>query len=221
MSKVVVIGAGASGILAALRASKKNDVTIVEGNDKIGKKILITGNGKCNFWNEDINISKYNTDNKETLNNILKHQNIVYKYLTDDLGIYPHNKNGYIYPYSNTAASINETLKKAINKNNIEVLYNLRVIDIVPEKSKVTLTLSDNTKMIADEVIVATGSRAAYKTGSDGSGYEIIGKLGIDINQISPALVPLVSNDPFLDDWANVRANVKLKVKVDDNIIKE
>ena len=58
MSKVVVIGAGASGIIAALRASNNNEVILIDGNSQCGKKLLITGNGKCNFWNEDINIKK-------------------------------------------------------------------------------------------------------------------------------------------------------------------
>lgn len=221
MSKVVIIGAGASGILAALRASKKNDVTIIEGNDKIGKKILITGNGKCNFWNDKINISKYNTDNREILDNILKNKEIVYNYLIRDLGIYPYTKSGYIYPASQTAASINETFKRELAKNNIEVLFNLKVVDIIPNKNNVELILSDSTKIVADNVIIATGSKAAFKTGSDGSGYELLSKLNLNINQISPSLVPLISDDKFLGDWKNIRTNVKLKIKDDDKIIKE
>lgn len=221
MSKVVVIGAGASGIIAALRASKNNEVIIIEGNDKIGKKILITGNGKCNFWNEEINTSKYNTDNINILDNILKSKDTVYNYLTCDLGIYPYNKSGYIYPASQIATSINETFKRDLDKNNVQILYNLKVVEIIPNQSNIELTLSDNTKIIADKVIIATGSKAAPKTGSDGSGYELLSKLGLEINKVRPALVPLISNDKFVSEWANIRTNVKLKVKGDDKIIKE
>ncbi|MCH5166453.1 MAG: aminoacetone oxidase family FAD-binding enzyme [Erysipelotrichales bacterium] len=221
MSKVVVIGAGPSGIMAALQASKNNKVIIIEGNDKIGKKILVTGNGKCNFWNEVIDISKYNTDNKEKLNEFLSYKDKVYEYLTTSLGIYPFNKNGYIYPYSNTAVSINETFKNALEKENINIIYNLKVIDIEVNNDNVELVLNDNTKIIADKVIIATGSKASPKTGSDGSGYELLNKLKLNINPVTPALVPLTSNESFISDWANIRASVKLSVFDENLLIKE
>ena len=221
MSKVIVVGSGPSGILASLIASKDNEVTIIERNDKIGKKILITGNGKCNFWNEEIDISKYNTDNFEFLENILSYKNKVYKYLTEELGIYPYNKNGYIYPNSNLSSSIIETFKRELKNKNINILYNLKVTDITPNANDVTLTLSDNTKIIADKVIIATGSKAAPKTGSDGSGYQLLDKLNIKINPVKPALVPLVSNEKFLKEWANIRTNVKLSILDNSKTIKE
>lgn len=90
--KVVVIGGGASGILAALKASEHADVTLIERNNKIGKKILITGNGKCNFWNKEIDTSKYNSSNIEVLEGILQRKDEVYKYLTENLGITPIEK---------------------------------------------------------------------------------------------------------------------------------
>ena len=74
MKKVVVIGAGASGILASLKCSENNEVILLEGNNKIGKKLLITGNGKCNYWNDDINIKNYYTDNYQLLEGILNNK---------------------------------------------------------------------------------------------------------------------------------------------------
>ena len=126
MKDIVVIGSGPSGIIAALKASKKNNVILLEKNDKIGKKILVTGNGKCNLWNtnlfkEKLEIEKYYyTDDFTKLKKILEKKDQTYSYLTNELGIFTKEKNTYIYPYSNTATSIRETLeRKLINNKNI------------------------------------------------------------------------------------------------------
>ncbi len=219
--KVVVIGGGASGILAALKASEHADVTLIERNNKIGKKILITGNGKCNFWNKEINSSKYNSNNIELLEHILLKQDEVYKYLKENLGITPTEKNGYIYPYSKTASSIEETFNRELNKKNISILYNLKATDLKVNNSEVQVYLSDNTTIKADKVIIATGSKAASKTGSDGSGYDLLASLGLDIVPISPALVPLKISDNEKSIWCGIRTDVKLTIKDKGKIIKE
>lgn len=218
---IIVLGGGASGILAALKASDKNDVTIIEANEKIGKKLLITGNGHCNFWNESIDITKYNSENKEILEDLLLKKDEVYSYLTKTLGIYPTNKDGYIYPYSKSSNSFVEVLKRELAKRNIEVLYNLKVKELKEVDEKVEISLADNSRMYADKVIIALGSKSASKTGSDGSGYEILNKLGIQTTPISASLVPLITDDKDIKEWAGVRTNAKIKVTEDNNLIKE
>ena len=98
--KVVVIGGGASGVITALKASRNNEVILLDGEDKILKKILLTGNGKCNFWNSDINYSKYHSYNSDLLKDIFTSSNIdnTYKFL-ENIGFYPVVKNGYYYPF--------------------------------------------------------------------------------------------------------------------------
>ena len=169
--KVIVIGGGASGIIAAIKASEVSDVTIIEGNSKIGKKILVTGNGRSNFWNESISERNYNEESHEFLKDILPIKNEVYNFLTNSLGITPTNKNGYLYPRSKTASSITTVLEKRIKRNNIEVIYDLKVTKITTENNNIKIELSDNTTMTCDKLIIATGGKAASKTGSDGSGY--------------------------------------------------
>lgn len=219
--KVVVIGGGASGILAALKASEHADVTLIERNNKIGKKILITGNGKCNFWNKEIDTSKYNSSNIEVLEGILQRKDEVYKYLTENLGITPIEKNGYIYPYSKTASSIEETFTRELKKENISILYDLKVTDLKTNDPDVQVYLSDNTIINADKVIIATGSKSASKTGSDGSGYDLLSSLGESIVTISPALVPLKISDEEKNIWGGIRTDVKLTIKDNTKIIKE
>lgn len=219
--KVVVIGGGASGLIAAIKASEYADVTIIDGNNKLGKKILITGNGRCNFWNESINISKYNKEASSFLNEILKSKDEVYDFLIKKLGITPISKDGYIYPYSKTAASVLSSLMNEVKKRNINILYDLKVTSIKIEESYITLTLSDNTTLRVDKVIVATGSKAASKTGSDGSGYELLKNLGIKIDEVTPSLVPLFIRDDVKHFWSGVRANARVSFYEGSSLVKE
>lgn len=219
--KVIVIGGGASGIIAAIKASEVSDVTIIEGNSKIGKKILVTGNGRSNFWNESISERNYNEESHEFLKDILPIKNEVYNFLTNSLGITPTNKNGYLYPRSKTASSITTVLEKRLKRNNIEIIYNLKVTKITTENNNIKIELSDNTTMTCDKLIIATGGKAASKTGSDGSGYNLLKALDIEITPVLPALVPLIINDKTRLDWSGVRTDAKLSVYENNKIIKE
>jgi len=219
MSKVVVIGAGASGIIASLKASEHNEVILIDGNDKCGKKLLITGNGKCNYWNDDININNYFTNDKNLLENILNKNNEVLNYL-EKMGIYPKIKNGYYYPASGLAASIREIFEKELNRCNVKTLYNTKVLNVEKNNDKFIVDTS-NEKINCDKVIIATGSKAAPKTGSDGFGYDIAKKFGHTIDPILPALVGLKSNDKNIKEWAGVRTDVKLTLYVNNESLKE
>lgn len=222
MKKIAIIGAGASGIIAALKASEKNQVILIDGNDKCGKKILLTGNGRCNYWNSDISIAQYETDNKNVLEEILSEENIVGTLnFLDDIGIYPKIKNGYYYPFSNQAASVREILDKEIKKRSIEVKYGNKVKEVTKQNDSFVIIFENNEEIYADKVIIATGSKAYPKTGSDGFGYEIADKFGHNVNMVVPALTQLKANEKFLKDWENVRCDAKVSLMVDGKNIKE
>lgn len=216
MCKVVVIGAGASGIIAALKASEKNEVILLDSNDKCGKKILLTGNGRCNYWNSNIDAYNYQTDNYDILKNILNNKEIVLNYL-NNLGIYPKIKNELYYPYSNQASSVQKIFTNELEKRNVKIIYNFKVENII-KKDKFIISSIDN-EIIADKVIIATGSKALSKTGSDGSGYEILTKLGHKVNTVLPSLVPLKIEN--VEPWDGVRCDSKIKLFINDELIKE
>lgn len=218
MSKVVVIGAGASGIIAALRASNNNEVILIDGNSQCGKKLLITGNGKCNFWNEDINIKNYFTDDINKLAKVLEKDSEVLNYLYS-LGIYPKIKNGYYYPLSGLAASIREIFSKEIEKRNIKTMYNTKVLNVIKNIDKFIIE-TINEKVICDKVIIATGSSAFPKTGSDGFGYDLAKSFGHNINPVLPSLTSLKTNE-IVKEWAGVRTDAKISLYVNDKLIKE
>jgi len=218
MSKVAVIGAGASGIIAALKASENNEVILIDGNDKCGKKILVTGNGKCNFWNEDININNYFTSDIDKLNNILEKNNEVLNYLYD-MGIYPKVKNGYYYPMSNNAASIRKIFEDELKRCNVNTLYNTRVLNIKKINDKY-IVITDKEEINVDKVIIATGSKACPKTGSDGIGYKLAKNFNHIINPVLPALVALKTNEN-IKEWAGIRCDARVSLFVDNEKIKD
>lgn len=222
MEKVIIIGGGASGLVAAIHAKNKtNEVIILERNNICGKKILVTGNGRCNYWNEDQNLKHYHSTNKDILPAILTESNKkqVLSFFAS-IGIVPKIKNGYYYPFSNQATSIKNALVLEAIKEGIKIKNNCLVTDI--EKCKDKFVVSTTTeKIIADKLIIATGSKAAPKTGSDGMGYDFVSKFNHTIIKPLPALVQLKTMGSYLKQWAGIRVDVTLSLYENNNLIKK
>ncbi len=218
MKKVIVIGGGASGLVAAINLSKKFDVTILERNSECAKKILMTGNGKCNYFNWDINIKNYYTDDYNKLETILsdKNQQRVLKFF-DDIGVIPRIKNGYYYPYSNQATTIRTLLLKQIENRNIKVINNIEV-ESIEKVGDIFIVESHNLSFKANKVVLATGSIAGLKN---------VNEIGINIASnffkvISPqpALVQLKSKET-IKNCNGVRCDAILSLYIDNKLITE
>lgn len=212
MKKVVVIGAGASGLVAAIYAKKRYDeVILIEKNEICGKKILATGNGRCNFWNEDQSIEHYRGSEMKKIEEVLSAKNKEEALnFFEKIGIKAKIKNGYYYPFSNQASSMQRALILEATKQKVNIKTSEEVIDIVKKGDKFEIITKSKEKILADLVILATGSKAAPKTGSDGIGYEICKKFGYSINKPMPALVQLKANEKFLKEWEGVRSDVAI-----------
>lgn len=222
MKKIVIVGGGAAGLVAAISAKKdNNEVIILEKNQECGKKILATGNGKCNYWNEDQNITHYHSYNNELLTSIIT-QEIQEEAISllKKLGVYPKVKNGYYYPFSNQATTIKNVLLSEIKRKKIIIKNNFSVEKIIKKSSYFEIE-SSNEIIKADKVIISTGSKAAPKTGSDGSGYHILKKLGHKIIKPLPALVQLKTTGQYLKNWAGIRTDVVVSLYENDKLIKE
>ena len=221
MKDIVIIGGGAAGLTAAITAARKNKkVTIIEKNEKCGKKILVTGNGRCNYFNEDFNISHYHSNNEEYLKDIITDGNKE-KVLNffNSLGIIPKIKNGYYYPVTNQASTVLNALIYEIKRLNIEVINNIEVTEIKKEKDFIINPNKENIK--TKKILITTGSKAAPKTGSDGSGYELAKTLGHTIIKPKPALVQLKGDEDYFNKWNGVRIDAKLSLYEDNKFIKE
>ena len=223
MKNVIVIGAGASGLIAAIYAkSKGNNVILLEKNEICGKKILATGNGRCNFWNEDQRLEHYRSSNFEKIEKIINNKNReeILKFF-EKIGIEPKIKNGYYYPNSNQAISIKKALELEAQKQNVIIKIDSEVVDLKKEKDDFKVILKNGQEIISNSVILATGSKAAPKTGSDGIGYQICKKFNHTIIKPLPALVQLKADGKFLKDWEGIRTDVLVKLYENDKKIGE
>lgn len=217
MRHVAIIGGGAAGMMAAITAAREGvKVTILEHKDRIGKKILSTGNGRCNFTNTYQTPACYRSDNRDFAWNIIQKFNVE-KTISffKELGIYPKDRNGYLYPYSDQAAAILEVLQIEIAKLDICVMTEINVLDIQPVKRGIRVT-TDKKTITVDSVILACGSKSAPVTGSDGSGYQLAKLLGHRIVPVLPALVQLRCAEKFYKSISGVRVQGTVEIYADD-----
>lgn len=220
MCDVIIIGAGASGIVSSIFAKKSNNkVIVLERNDKSLKKLLMTGNGRCNYMNEVYNTSKYHSDDIDIVDKIISSNNIeMVKEFFDSIGVIPKIKNGYYYPYSNQAITIKNMLEEKAISLGVEIKYNFLVTDINKVNDKFEVICNDE-KMYCDNLVIATGSKAYPITGSDGLGYNFLSKFNHTIVDVVPSLVQLTSDFKYLKLWDGVRSDVVLELFEDDKYI--
>lgn len=221
MKDIVIIGGGAAGLAAAITAARRNKkVTIIERNEKCGKKLLITGNGKCNYWNKNQDLSHYHSSNKELLKQIINKENEK-KVLSffDSLGIIPKIKNEYYYPITGQASTIEHALIYEAKKLNIEIINNITVTKII--KNDFFIINPEKEHIKTKKIILASGSKAAPKTGSDGLGYELAKSLNHNIITPKPSLVQLKGEEPYFKKWNGIRTDVTLALYEDNKLIKK
>ncbi len=221
MKDVIVVGGGASGLVSAIYAAQSGtQVTILEKNTNCGKKILITGNGKCNYWNDDQDLSHYHSSNEEVLPKIIlpKYQEEVLKFF-HRIGIVPKIKEGYYYPYSGQATSIQTALLKEAQLQGVEIIENTEVT-VIEKDNNTFKVITPNQTYYAKNIILATGSKACPKTGSTGSGYDFTSHLGHTLIPPLPALVQLKSNASFLKEWHGIRSDVQIFLLENNHLLK-
>lgn len=216
---IIIIGGGASGLVAAIKAKKENNnVLVLEKNKICGKKLLITGAGKCNYFNDEFTINHYRSSNLEKLNNYINedNKNKILNFF-DSIGIEPVIKGGYYYPKSQVAVSIQNALLKEATLKGVKIINEIEVTDLKKENDKFII----NNKFKADKVILATGSKACPKTGSDGKGIELLKPFNIEYIPFKEALVQLKTEGNHLKEWHGIRCNAKLKLFDDKRFICE
>lgn len=216
---IIIIGAGASGLTCAITLARRNyKVTVLEKLNDSGKKILVTGNGRCNYWNESFDNGKFFSSNNKFLEevNTINNREEVLNFF-NSIGIVPNIKNGYYYPSSMQASSIRDILLFECNKLGVNIITNSNVLNVEKDNNKFLINTEDN-KYTCDKLVIATGSYAYYKDKT--SGYDICKKLGHRIIPVLPSLVQLIGNGNF-KEWDGVRSNVKVGIYVNDSLKKE
>ena len=200
LDKVIVIGGGPAGMMAAITAKEnKNDVLIIEKNNQLGKKLLITGKGRCNITSslemEDFIkntpgngmflYSAYQQYTNQDIIQFLKQQGLEVK----------EERGNRIFPVTDKSVDVLKCFTKRIKELDIDIKYNTKVVEILTEmvdgESTVIGVKTDRETINANKVILATGGKSYPLTGSTGDGYQLVEKLGHSITKIKPSLVPL------------------------------
>lgn len=215
--KTIIIGGGASGLACAIKAkNKNNEVIILEKESKCGKKILVTGNGKCNYFNDDFTIEHYNSNNKDILNEVINEDNkkLVLDFF-DSIGIIPKIKDNYYYPVTNQAITIREALVNYALKIGVKIITDVNIVDI-NYNGKYEIITIDNT-YTSDSLVLAT-SLLAMK--GNEFGMNIARKFNHSVIEPLPALVQLKGNEKYFKEWAGIRTDVNVSLYINDNYIK-
>lgn len=201
---------------AAITASDNGgNVTIFEHMPRMGKKLLMTGSGKCNISNEDMDLSHFHSADtdlklvKSVFSNVSPAKMIDF---FAGIGLLTKSRNGYIYPYCEQASAVLDVLRFAVRERNITVCTECNISEIKVRKDGFVFDIENSRNASFDRVIIATGSCAYKSTGSDGSGFKLCTSLGHHIIKPLPALTFLTSDDKFIVSLAGIRTRAKVTV---------
>ena len=212
---ILVIGGGVSGMAAAITASEaRARVILLEGKDRVGKKLLSTGNGRCNFTNETMTADCYYDADPLFVETVLG-RNCVEDLLEwlKDMGIDSKTIDGRYYPKSEQASAVLDALRIRMQRTGVQVMTGQKVIYLRKEHD--LFEAQTNQQIFsADKVILATGSQAAPQTGSDGTGYVLARQTGLSVKKPVPALTSLKLDEPFCKSWAGVRCDGSISLQI-------
>lgn len=202
--KVCVLGAGPAGIISAgIAGSRDKDVTLIEKNDRIGKKLFITGKGRCNITN--------NAPIEDFFDNVMKNKNFLYSSFygftnTDIINLLEKyglkvkvERGNRVFPASDKSSDVIKAFQKFLSDNNVELMLNTNVhsVEVQDEKFVVKTNSGD---MTFDKLVIATGGKSYPSTGSTGDGYIFAKELGHNITKIRPSLVPIEVKEDWIKD---------------------
>lgn len=234
MYDIIIVGGGASGMMAGVHAAlslygtkrdtKKRQsfrILLLERMDKIGKKIMATGNGKCNFTNLNLQLSGYHGTNASfaatALNRFTVEETILF---FKKLGVYPKNKNGWLYPYSEQAASVVAVLQMELTRLGVELCLSQQVHSVQKQNYGFQVK-TDHLVFQTKLIILSGGGCASSKLGSNGSNYKIAESLGHSIIPVCPALVQLKCSGNFFKSCSGVRLEAEAALLINEKLVEK
>lgn len=216
--KIGIIGAGASGMFAAITAAKQGaEVTLIEKKDRIGKKILATGNGKCNFTNKSMKQVDFKSQHINIFDDYISQfdENEVISFFQNN-GMLTKEKNGYYYPRSEQASTVLDLLRLQLKTYKVSVLTEKYPISIKKKKKQFEIILNSNEKLFFDRIVLACGSFAGEKKQDNYNGYTYAKNFGHTIVPVVPALVQVRAKGKDFKSIAGVRCDANIKLYIDN-----
>ena len=226
MAKVIVIGAGPAGIMAAITAAENHKVLLIDGNEKIAKKLFITGKGRCNITNaKDIgDFFDYIPGNPHFLYSALYSftNNDVIEMIENEGTKLKVERGGRVFPESDKSSDIIKALSKKLSKAKVDIRLNSKVTDVFLENDIIkSVEINGSERISADYFIIATGGASYPLTGSRGEGQVLAEKMGHKIIDLKPSLVPVELNgDWFKELMGLTLKNIKLDILDSKNKVK-
>ena len=215
---IVVIGGGASGLFAAIAAKYHNNnlsVAILERNERVGKKILSTGNGRCNLTNENIELDRFHGENvKFAKSALLKFDKDTTLQYFMQMGIFPKTEGDKVYPNSLQASSVVDVLRLTVKSLGISEICNYECISIYKNDEIFTLKIQNGQTIAAKSVIVCAGGAAAPNLGTDGSAYKLLENFGHKLLPIYPSLVQVRCDSKLTMPMKGVKTDANVSAYV-------
>ena len=221
MKKVGIIGGGASGLIAALYAKKNGaDVTVFERKDRVGKKILVTGNGRCNFTNAYMKPECYYTDDVSFVERVLENYSSkdLCMFFTS-LGLLIKDKNGYFYPACEQASAVLDVIRSAIDETDINIRTDCLVTEVKAADSGFTVKTEGGETFSFDSVIMSCGGKAGLPAKENANGYDILKTLGHTVTKLYPALTQIKCEGTNFKALSGVRDECELYLFKDEELI--
>lgn len=221
--KIIIVGGGAAGMMAAISAKLNGaEVVLLERNDRVGKKLLATGNGRCNYTNRKLTIKNYHGTNPKFAYSGLSQFNVDKTIeFFENLGITPAiESNGKVFPLSFQSSSMLDVLRYEIENEGIKLITDAYVCDIIKNK-KFIVKLKDGRNFQGDRVILATGGMALPSSGSDGNGYKLCETLGHSTINVFPGLVQLKLEGDSFKGLNGTKFLGKAGIYIDNKLILE
>jgi len=214
MYDVIVIGGGASGMTAAVCAARNGKrVLLLEKNNKLGRKIAASGNGKCNLTNALISTECYHNAYPKELASVLNQcdREVILQFMKS-LGIRCKEKKGYYYPMSEQAAVVVQMLQAELEHLKVTVILEERFLELRSDNGGFCV-VTEKTRYHADKIILACGGMAAPKLGAENTGYLMLKKLGHNVMEPIPALVQMLAKERYIKKISGVRSEAKICLK--------
>ncbi len=223
-TNVVIIGGGAAGLMAACSAAKclnrKGSVTVIEGNQKLGRKLLATGNGRCNLTNLNVSAEHYHGDSDKIVGLLAEYSPQSVMGIFREMGLVTKaDPEGRVYPRNLQAAAVLTTLRNYAEELGVEFLSGIGVDSVEKRGVSFTVSLADGDKLTTEKCILACGGAASPKHSCAGNGYELAKSLGHSVTALYPALTQLICKNKRLKSLSGTRCAANIDLVADKQVI--